>query len=312
MTITRTGTGELHPMARGMSLVTVAVLALLASTACTAVAGDDRPEPRVTDAAGDPRAGGEGDASATPPTADPDEAGRKNGDGRKNADGGTSSGPLADMTVVIDPGHNGGNEDAPDEINKLVPAGPSKKECDTVGAESSGGYAEHEFTWDFSQNLADQLQAEGATVVLTRDDNTGVGPCINERAEIGNDAEADAAISIHADGGPATGRGFHLIAPGRVEGFTEDIVEPSRQLAKDVRAAYRAGSGLPYADYLAEDGLDERTDLGGLNLSTVPKVFLEAGNMRNPADAKKLADEEWREKAAGAVAEGIARYLQRD
>ncbi|ASU86024.1 N-acetylmuramoyl-L-alanine amidase [Nocardiopsis gilva YIM 90087] len=293
-------------MARGTSLIAVAVLASLASTACSAVAGDDRPEPRVTDAAGDPRAGGEGGAPAGAPT---DGSG---GDGDKSEGKRTSKGPLADMTVVIDPGHNGGNEDAPDEINKLVPAGPSKKECDTVGAESNGGYAEHAFTWDFSQRLADRLEAEGATVVLTRDDDKGVGPCINERAKIGNDAEADAAISIHADGGPASGRGFHLIAPGEVEGFTEDIVEPSRQLAKDVRAAYREGSGLPYADYLAEDGLDERTDLGGLNLSTVPKVFLEAGNMRNPADAKKLADEEWREEAAGAVAEGIARYLQRD
>ncbi|WP_017620736.1 N-acetylmuramoyl-L-alanine amidase [Nocardiopsis gilva] len=306
MTITRTGKAELRPMARGTSLIAVAVLASLASTACSAVAGDDRPEPRVTDAAGDPRAGGEGGAPAGAPT---DGSG---GDGDKSEGKRTSKGPLADMTVVIDPGHNGGNEDAPDEINKLVPAGPSKKECDTVGAESNGGYAEHAFTWDFSQRLADRLEAEGATVVLTRDDDKGVGPCINERAKIGNDAEADAAISIHADGGPASGRGFHLIAPGEVEGFTEDIVEPSRQLAKDVRAAYREGSGLPYADYLAEDGLDERTDLGGLNLSTVPKVFLEAGNMRNPADAKKLADEEWREEAAGAVAEGIARYLQRD
>ena len=48
--------------------------------------------------------------------------------------------------------------------------------------------------------------AEGATVVLTRTSNTGVGPCVTERAAIGNRARADAAISIHADGGPPGGR----------------------------------------------------------------------------------------------------------
>ena len=48
---------------------------------------------------------------------------------------------------------------------------------------------------------------------MTRSDNSGWGPCINERAAIGNRADADAAISIHADGGPADGRGFHVIYP---------------------------------------------------------------------------------------------------
>jgi N-acetylmuramoyl-L-alanine amidase len=160
--------------------------------------------------------------------------------------------------------------------------------------------------------VRERLEADGATVVLTRDDDEGVGPCIDERAGIGNEAEADAALSIHADGGPPSGRGFHVIAPGEVDGFTEDIVEPSRLLAEDLRDAYVEGTGVPYADYLAEDGLDERTDLGGLNLSTVPKVFLEAGNMRNDEDAALLTDPEWRESAADAVARGLAVYLMRE
>ena len=46
------------------------------------------------------------------------------------------------------------------------------------------------------------LRNRGATVVLTRDDNHSVGPCIDERARIANRAGADAKVSIHADGGP--------------------------------------------------------------------------------------------------------------
>src|SRR5690606_42013922 len=80
-------------------------------------------------------------------------------------------------------------------------------------------------------------------------------------------------------------------------------------LAGLLRDAYAEGTGMDPADYIAEEGLDERTDLGGLNLSTVPKVFLEAGNMRNPGDAKRLEDGEWRERAADAITGAVVDFL---
>ncbi|PDP87971.1 N-acetylmuramoyl-L-alanine amidase [Glycomyces fuscus] len=232
------------------------------------------------------------------------------GDGGGNG-GPVGDGPLGDRVVVIDPGHNGGNADAPDEINAMVPAGPNEKACDTVGTETASGYAEHEFNWELSVLVKERLEADGATVVLTREDDGGVGPCINERAEIGNEEGADAAVSLHADGGPESGRGFHVIMPGEVEGFTDDITEPSRLLGEDIHRAYLEGSDVPTADYLADDGLDVRTDLGGLNMSDVPKVFLETGNMRNPEDAALMEDPAWREQAADAIARGLAFYLMR-
>ena len=57
------------------------------------------------------------------------------------------------------------------------------------------------------------LEAEGATVVMTRPNNDGVGPCVTTRAAIINDAHADVAVDIHADGGPTTGRGFAVLEP---------------------------------------------------------------------------------------------------
>lgn len=194
----------------------------------------------------------------------------------------------------------------------MVPAGPEEKACDTVGSETADGYSEHEFNWDLSLLVRERLEEDGATVVLTREDNDSVGPCIDERAEIANEVEADVSLSIHADGGPETGRGFHLILPGEVSGFTEDIVEPSELLAEDLHDAYLEGTDVPYADYVAEEGIDVRTDLGGLNLSTVPKVFLEAGNMHNEEDAALMEAPEWREEAAEAIARGLAAYLMRE
>jgi N-acetylmuramoyl-L-alanine amidase len=137
--------------------------------------------------------------------------------------------------------------------------------------------------------------------VLTRTTNDGVGPCIDERAAIGNRAHADAAISIHADGGPAGGRGFHLIyEPGAPRSY---------KLALAIRAAFRAGTGEPYSTYAGRDALDVRTDLGGLNLSTVPKVFIETGNMRNASDAARLESAAYREREAIALAHGLEAFL---
>ena len=50
--------------------------------------------------------------------------------------------PLAGKTIVIDPGHDGGNYAHPREINRLVDAGTLLKPCDTTGAETVSGYTE--------------------------------------------------------------------------------------------------------------------------------------------------------------------------
>lgn len=211
-------------------------------------------------------------------------------------------------TIVVDPGHNGRNAEHP-EINRTVNIGTGSKECDTVGAETAEGYSEAAFNLDVSLRLAGLLRQAGANVVLTRPDNDGWGPCITERAAIANRAGADVAISVHADGGPAAGRGFHVIYPPAIPGLTDGIAAASKRLAYDVRAAYRDGAGRPYADYIGADGLSERQDLGGLNLSKVPKVFIETANMRNDAEAALLEDAAFRQRAAEAIAGGLAAYL---
>ncbi|HEY5185288.1 MAG TPA: N-acetylmuramoyl-L-alanine amidase [Actinomycetes bacterium] len=220
----------------------------------------------------------------------------------------TTSGSLAGKVVVIDPGHNGGNAAHPEIINQLVSAGTFRKPCDTTGTATNGGYPEYAFTMDVALRLASILRAQGAKVVLTRSSSAGVGPCINVRAAIGNEAHADAAISIHADGGPSTGYGFHVIAPGSI-GTNSSIVKPSYQLALDVRSGYATGTGEHTATYIATNGLTVRTDLGGLNLSTVPKVFIECANMRNAADAARLTSAAFRQRAAVGIAAGITAFL---
>lgn len=222
-----------------------------------------------------------------------------------------ADGALAGKTVTIDPGHNGENGANPDEINQLVPIGNGEtKACDTTGTETDAGYPEYAYTMNVARRLSRLLTDDGAKVVLTRRNNNGVGPCINERARIGNRAHSDAAISIHADGGPDSGRGFHVIYSTKINGLTDDIYRPSVKLARALRNAYERGTGLPTSTYLGSGGLDERSDLGGLRLSDVPKVFIESGNMRNSTDARKLSSGRFRQRIAEALAHGLADYLR--
>jgi N-acetylmuramoyl-L-alanine amidase len=212
-------------------------------------------------------------------------------------------------TVVIDPGHDGGNAEHPREINRLVDAVTLHKPCDTTGTETNSGYTESAYNLDVARRLGSLLRAQGIHVVFTRTGDTGWGPCITERAAIGNRNHADAAISIHADGGPSSGRGFHVIEPALIPGHTDAIVTPSRRLGLDIRDAYRAGTALPYSTYAGHSGIDVRSDLGGLNLSQVPKVFIECGNMRNAGDAALLTEPDFRAAVASALAKGIAAFL---
>ncbi|MEV6245185.1 N-acetylmuramoyl-L-alanine amidase [Streptomyces sp. NPDC051742] len=221
---------------------------------------------------------------------------------------------LAGRTVVIDPGHNPGNFRHSTEINQKVNIGTNRKECDTTGTSTNAGYTEASFTLDVSHRLRDLLTARGATVVLTHDAERPYGPCIDERARIGNEARADAVVSVHADGSAVGHRGFHVILPASVRGGSADtakIVGPSRELGERIADRFARATGTAPSNYLGDGtGLDVRDDLGGLNLSTVPKVFVECGNMRDPKDATLLTSATWRQKAAQGIADGIATYLK--
>ena len=223
------------------------------------------------------------------------------------------SGSLKGKVVVIDPGHNPGNFQHTVEINRKVDIGTHAKECDTTGASTNAGYPEARFTLDVSRRLRTLLEKQGATVKFTQDGDRAWGPCVDERARIGNQADADAVVSIHADGSAPGNRGFHVILPGSVHVGAADtrlIVAPSRELGERIAGNFVRATGSAPSNYIGDGtGLDVRTDLGGLNLSTVPKVFIECGNMRDSKDAALLTSGAWRQKAAQGISEGIVSFL---
>jgi len=216
--------------------------------------------------------------------------------------------PLAGVMVGIDPGHNGHNYLNPSFLAKQVFDGRNYKDCDTTGTATNDGYSEAAFAFEVTKYLVADLTALGAKTVLTRTTNDGVGPCVDTRAQIINAAPSDIAIDIHADGGPATGRGFAILEPVAA-GPNNAMVAPSLAFAQVLRRTFLA-TGMPTSTYDGVNGLVFRSDLAGLNLATQPKLLIECGNMRNATDAALLKDTSFQRSAARAMAVAMVEYLR--
>ena len=214
---------------------------------------------------------------------------------------------FSGVTIGIDPGHNGRNASDPSYLNHQIWNGREQEACDTTGTETNGGYPEWRFTFRVSSYLAADLRKAGAHVVMTHTTANGVGPCVDRRARIIDAARAAVAIDIHADGGPPGGRGFAVLepVPDRVN---NNVVAASRAYARDVRRAFLR-TGMPLSTYDGINGLQPRDDLAGLNLTTVPKVLIECGNMRNATDAAMLTSPSFQHRAARALMSSMAAFL---
>ena len=241
-----------------------------------------------------------------PPAADPPAATARPSSAAPAPTTAETPAPLADLHVVLDPGHNGGNAAAPAEINALVGDGRGgTKACNTVGSSTASGYPEHAFTLDVALRAREVLRADGATVTLTREDDTGVGPCVDERGQSAQAAGADVLVSIHADGAAdTTVRGYFAIVSEPP--LNDAQAEPSRALAAHLLAALGDAGFAPSSSY--PGALSERADLGTLNWAERPAVLLELAEMRNPEEAALIESAEGRSRYAEAVVAGLRQW----
>src|SRR6201996_4350912 len=211
---------------------------------------------------------------------------------------------IAGMVVFIDPGHNGSNDGS---INRQVPTRRGgTKDCQPPGTASNAGYMEHPFTWDTALRVRAALNALGVRTAMSRGNDTALGPCVDERANMANALHPNAVLSIHGDGGPASGRGFHVNYSNPPLNAAQS--GPSVQYARIMRDQMQA-SGIPPATYIGQDGLYGRSDLTGLNLAQYPSILVECGNMKNPVDSALMESPEGRQKYADAVVRGVAAFL---
>jgi len=221
----------------------------------------------------------------------------------------TAHGPLSGIVIALDPGHDIGNGRHVSLINKKYWVGLTKI-CNTTGTATNAGYPEATYNFDVAARLRRLLVAAGATVVVTRDRNSTstYGPCVGARGAFPVQEHAAFMLQIHADGGPSTGRGFHVIAPAYYKGYTDDMWIASRAFGQAMVTGMKA-TGFRPSTYLSSV-IQVRKDQGGLNTSDVPTVTVETLNMRNAADAAIAMSASGRQKVAAGLYAGILRYAR--
>ncbi|RZL77745.1 MAG: N-acetylmuramoyl-L-alanine amidase, partial [Rhodococcus sp. (in: high G+C Gram-positive bacteria)] len=201
---------------------------------------------------------------------------------------------LTGKTVFLDPGHQGTAHS--ENLQRQVDDGRGgTKDCQTTGMTTVDGVPEHTINWKVSELVRSSLESLGATVKTSRVDDTGWGGCVDDRARAASASGADVAVSIHADSTSTTTdtdkHGFHLIVPTLpIPNAAADAAqsEGGRSASKLMRDSY-VRAGFDPANYSGVvDGIQERSDVAGPALTTVPLVFVEMGNGSNPDDAAVL------------------------
>lgn len=212
---------------------------------------------------------------------------------------------IAGKIVFLDPGHNGANDGS---ITRQVSDGRGRtKECQTSGTTTDAGFPEHTFNWNVVLRIRQALTGAGVRTALSRGNDNALGPCIDQRAATANSFRPDAIISIHADGGPRDGSGFHVNYSNPPINASQG--GPSLRLASVMRDQLKA-SGFQPSSYRGTDGLYGRSDLAGLNLAQYPAILIECGNMKNAADAAMLSSADGQSRLAMAIAQGVAAFLR--
>ena len=195
-----------------------------------------------------------------------------------------------------------------DGLSRQVPTGRGgTKDCQASGTSTDDGFPEHTFAWDTTLRIRQALTALGVRTAMSRGNDTGAGPCVDERAAMAN---ADPAQRGRLD--PRRRRPSQrarlpravLVATAqRRAGGPVGAVRPDH-----ARSARRPRAFRP-STYIGSNGLNPRSDIAGLNLAQYPSILVELGNMKNPADSALMTSREGQQKYADAVVRGIVAFL---
>ena len=199
----------------------------------------------------------------------------------------TVSLPVSGKTIVIDAGHG-----KPDE-----------------GAQSSRGTTEAETNLKIALKLQNLLEQSGSTVVLTRSDENAIYDLdaktlkqkkisdIHNRVKIGNESSADIFVSIH----------LNKIPQQQYDGWQTFY---NAESAEGQKLAVSIQNNLNDAIQKENNRIAKTIDnIYIIKHVEIPITIVECGFLSNPEEEKMLLDDEYQNRLAWGIYNGIIDYF---
>jgi N-acetylmuramoyl-L-alanine amidase len=190
----------------------------------------------------------------------------------------TQGGSLAGKIVVIDAGHGG-----------------SDSGC------KHGTLCEKHLTLPMAKYAAAELSAEGATVLMTRREDTY--PSLDARCELANKNKADFFISIHINS-PGRGRA----SPSGSQTYYHKKNPIGKLLAECIHRELLRYGKLPDLGYRSDSTLYS-SGLKVLRDTKAAAVLIECGFISHPTDRARMQTKEFQQGVGKAIVQGLKTFL---
>ena len=192
-------------------------------------------------------------------------------------------------SIFLDPGHGGSDPGA-----------------------ISGGVREKDLTLSVYNKVSSKLASLGYTVLTSRNVDKDVD--LVDRADQANKANADMLLSIHFNaGGRGIARGietyYYQAQADRVPKINKENHNNPERLEKSRKLANKVQQNLLYQTGANDRGV-KRASFTVLRETSIPSILVELGFIDNPEERNKIKTNEYQERLANGIVDGIVEYYK--